>query len=67
MDELSYREAMDELEGILEAIESDEVDLDALAANVERASELIAFCRTKIEKTEEKVVAIVKGLDGESS
>ena len=44
MEKLTYTEAKKELEAIVAAIESGELDLDALTEKVKRASELIAFC-----------------------
>jgi exodeoxyribonuclease VII small subunit len=64
---LAYREAVDELEGILESIESTEIDLDQLAAKVERAAELIRLCRDRIKATEMKVIKVVKDLEAEES
>ena len=62
---VAYREAVRELEDILESIESTEVDLDQLAAKVERAAELIRLCRDRIRSTEMKVVKVVKELEAE--
>ena len=45
---VAYREAVRELESILESIESTEIDLDQLTAKVERAAELIRLCRDRI-------------------
>ncbi|HYX24845.1 MAG TPA: exodeoxyribonuclease VII small subunit, partial [Thermoanaerobaculia bacterium] len=49
---LSFREAMDELEGILERIEGEEIDIDQLAAELRRAAQLLDLCRGKIRKAE---------------
>ncbi len=62
-DEIRYTEAMDELEALLDEIDSDGVDLDELARKVERASKLITVCRDKIENTEMQVKAIIDGLE----
>ncbi len=61
----SYSEAIDELEEILESIESDEVDVDELAAQVERASELVQFCRETIDETEMQIESIIEDLRGD--
>ncbi|AWV91391.1 exodeoxyribonuclease VII small subunit [Bradymonas sediminis] len=53
---------MAELEGLLDEIDGNEVDLDELAIKVERASQLINMCRGKIEQTEMQVKAIIEGL-----
>lgn len=59
-----FGEALRELEQIVRAIESDEVDLDELADKVDRASELVQFCRERIDATELRVRSIIDGLDG---
>lgn len=61
--EIRYGDAMSELEGLLDEIDGDEVDLDELAIKVERASQLIGVCRGKIEQTEMQVKAIIEGLE----
>ena len=63
MEEITYRDAVTELEEILDAIEQDDVDLDLLADKVERASTLIALCRDKITATESKVKKVMATLE----
>lgn len=62
-DELSYREALDELESILAAIEEEQVDVDDLAVKVRRSAELIRLCRERIEAATVAVEAIVEEMD----
>ena len=47
-----YAESMAELEAILASLESDDVDIDTLASQVERASLLIAHCEERLRATE---------------
>lgn len=61
-DEPSYAEASAELERILQAIESGEIDLDELTDKVERAAELLALCRRKLAATETKVKKVTADL-----
>ena len=64
---LSFREAMEELEGILERIEGEEIDIDRLAEELRRAAQLLDLCRGKIRKAEVEVTQIVQSLEqGES-
>ncbi len=51
----SYEAAVKELEEITEKIENQEISIDELSQTLERASELIRFCRKKLLKTEEEV------------
>jgi exodeoxyribonuclease VII small subunit len=60
---LSFREAMEELEGILERIEGEEIDIDRLAEELRRAAQLLELCRGKIRKAEVEVTQIVQSLE----
>lgn len=60
---LSFGEAVSEVEGILEALESETVDIDTLGQEVKRAVELIQVCRQKLEKTDSEVRDLVAGLE----
>jgi exodeoxyribonuclease VII small subunit len=61
--DLGYAEAMTELEGILEELEGDHLDVDVLAERVRRASELIKLCRTRISRAQDDVNRIVTDLE----
>ena len=61
--ELGYAEAMTELDGILDELEGDHLDVDVLAERVRRASELIKLCRTRITRAQEDVGRIVTDLE----
>ena len=60
---MRYKEALRELEEILEEIEAEEVDLDDLGDKVARAAQLIGVCREKIERAEVEIKRIVDGLN----
>ena len=62
-DDLGYAEAMTELEGILDELEGDHLDVDVLAERVRRAAELIKLCRTRISRAQEDVNRIVTDLE----
>ncbi|MFA7493049.1 MAG: exodeoxyribonuclease VII small subunit [Proteiniphilum sp.] len=59
MQKKSYTEAKKELETIVTAIESGELDVDALTEKVKRASELITFCKEKLTKTDKELQKIL--------
>jgi len=61
--ELGYGEALTELEGILDEIEDDAVDVDVLATRVRRAAELLRVCRDRITAARVEVTQIVADLD----
>jgi exodeoxyribonuclease VII small subunit len=52
---LTYREATQELEEILRAIENDAVDVDELTQKVQRSSQLIKLCKEKLRKAEKAI------------
>lgn len=52
---ISYTEAMAEIENILTSLQSSCCDVESLAKRVERASELIDLCRKKLRKAESDV------------
>ena len=62
-DEPGYAEALAELEVILDELEGDDLDIDVLADRVRRAGELLAVCRTRIERAQADVDTIVTELD----
>ena len=62
--DLKFGEAMAELEEILRRIEGEEVDIDELAEELRKASQLLELCRGKIRKAELEVTQIVQSIDG---
>lgn len=62
----NFAQTLEELENILESIEGEEVDIDDLADQVERASVLIATCRCKIERTQTRIGNVISSLKTES-
>lgn len=63
MEKLTYEKAAAELDEILTALKNDEVTVDQLAEKVERASQLIVFCKKKLTTTEEKIEKIMDKLE----
>lgn len=59
MNMTTYSQAKQELEEIVTAIESNELDVDALTEKVKRASELISFCKEKLTKTDKELQKII--------
>ena len=58
-EKLSYAEAMNELESIVERVEQNAMDIDDLTERLKRAQELVKFCRERLLKTEEEVKSIL--------
>ncbi|GAB3831398.1 exodeoxyribonuclease VII small subunit [Pontibacter rugosus] len=55
LNQMTYREATQELEEILRAIENDAVDVDELTQKVQRSSQLIKLCKEKLRKAEKAI------------
>ncbi|WP_375416709.1 exodeoxyribonuclease VII small subunit [uncultured Hymenobacter sp.] len=64
---MTYREATDELETILRALETDQIDVDDLTARVERSAELIRLCRHKLRHAEASLDKVFDTLDDEDA
>ncbi|OGS27630.1 MAG: exodeoxyribonuclease VII small subunit [Elusimicrobia bacterium RIFOXYB2_FULL_48_7] len=62
---ISYSKAIEELQSILEQLESEDVEIDTLSAKVKRSAELIKFCREKLKSTEIEIQKIMKGFEDE--
>jgi exodeoxyribonuclease VII small subunit len=60
---LSYKEAIGEIEEILQQIENDEPDVDQLSEKVKRLSVLVTWCREKLHQTEEEIEKILKEIE----
>ena len=58
--QLTYGEATAQIEKILARLRSEEMDVDTLAAEVKRATELIATCKERLRKAEEEVNKILE-------
>jgi exodeoxyribonuclease VII small subunit len=58
-----YAEMMEELEQILEQLESDSIDVDELSTRVKRASELIRVCRQRLVESQTEIEQVVADLD----
>jgi exodeoxyribonuclease VII small subunit len=62
-EEITYKEALLELENILIAIEEEQVDVDDLAIKVKRSAELIRLCRSRIEAATIEVEVVVQDME----
>ena len=58
-----YAAALSELDSILASLERSDVDVDVLATQVTRASELISFCRDRIGNARIQIEQVVATLD----
>ena len=61
--DLTYQQALVELEQIVEALEDETIPVDELALKVKRASDLIEFCQAKLTETDTEVKKILTYLE----
>jgi exodeoxyribonuclease VII small subunit len=66
LDSLTYQQALEELENIVEALEDETIPVDELALKVKRASDLIEFCQAKLTETDTEVKKILTYLEDKS-
>ena len=57
---MNYKDAVEEIDEILQKIENEELDVDELSQKVKRVSTLIKFCKEKLHNTETEVESILK-------
>ena len=55
LEEMTFEEAMTELEALVRASESGKVPLDEMLARLERGNRLAAFCRGKLGELERRI------------
>jgi len=65
--EMSFEQAMAELEHVLSQLERGDVALEESIKLYERGAELKARCETKLKEAEEKVAAITLDSDGNAT
>ncbi|MEX2133846.1 MAG: exodeoxyribonuclease VII small subunit [Acidimicrobiia bacterium] len=61
--ELSYREALEELRAIHARLRQDDVDVDRLLEDVQRAAELLGFCRNRLNSVGERLEEVLTDFD----
>ena len=62
-DEITYSLALEELQKIINDLESDQIDIDELAKKVERANELLQQCQKRLTSTQMQVEKIIQALN----
>ncbi|MDR3227737.1 MAG: exodeoxyribonuclease VII small subunit [Prevotellaceae bacterium] len=64
-EELTYSQAIAEIESIIEKIKTSDLNIDELNKDIERATELIKFSKSKLFTTEENINKILEKLEQE--
>lgn len=62
VDNLTYDQAMAELEDILEMLQSDNASVDTLTTLTRRAAELLKHCRNRLTATDNELRTILESL-----
>ncbi len=62
---LSFEEAMEQLEQIVQELESEELPLEKAIKKFEEGIKLSKFCNQKLEESEKKVTVLMEGQDGQ--
>jgi exodeoxyribonuclease VII small subunit len=58
-EQLTYRQALEELRVIHARLREDEVDIDALLVDVKRAADLLSFCRSRLDTVGERLEEVL--------
>lgn len=64
MENMTYTQAVERLEEIMNVIQGGGMDIDKLAVALKEASELVQFCRSKLYKVDEEVKQLLDGISG---
>ena len=56
--EPSYQSAWTELQGIVNELQGGSVGIDDLKAKIERAAELVRFCKERLRSTEDAITRL---------
>ncbi|MBE6264359.1 MAG: exodeoxyribonuclease VII small subunit [Prevotella sp.] len=59
--ELKYEDALRQIEQIVEKLENNELDIDAMGEQLKTAQKLIKLCKDKLTKTDEEIKKILEG------
>lgn len=62
---MTYSQAMQRLQAIVEQIESNDLEIDALADKIKEANDLVAFCTQKLSQVDAQVEKLMKKEDEE--
>lgn len=65
MPKKTFEKALEDLERIVETLESNELSLEKALAKFEEGMKLSQFCAKKLDDTERKISVIMEKADGE--
>ena len=62
---MSYEDAAEKLESILESIETDDLPLGKLVVQYEEAAMLVKICGEKLQVAEKRIAKLEKSMEGD--
>ncbi|MEZ7745994.1 exodeoxyribonuclease VII small subunit [Prevotella jejuni] len=60
MKDIKYEEAIRQLEKIVDKMESSELDIDSMAAQLKKAQELVKLCKDKLKRTDADIQKLLE-------
>ena len=63
--DITFEDAAEKLEAIVEAMESEEVPLEKLLVQYEEGTKLVKVCESKLQAAEKRITQLEENLEGE--
>lgn len=60
MKDIKYEEAVRQLEKIVDKMESGELDIDSMAAQLKKTQELVKLCKDKLKRTDADIQKLLE-------
>lgn len=60
MKDIKYEEAVRQLEKIVNKMESGELDIDSMAAQLKKVQELVKLCKDKLKRTDADIQKLLE-------
>ena len=63
--DITFEDAAEKLESIVEAMESEELPLEKLLVQYEEGTKLVKICESKLQAAEKRITQLEENLEGE--
>ena len=63
--DITFEDAAEKLEAIVEAMESEELPLEKLLVQYEEGTKLVKVCESKLQAAEQRITQLEENLEGE--
>ena len=64
-EDISFEDAVDKLDSIVEEMESDDLPLDKMLVSYEEGAKLVKLCEEKLKAAETRITQLEENLEGE--